>query len=242
MFDKGNLIVIKYKKYFIIYYLFLFSGLPFFSVFFFKLYLFYKISNTNLFFLVFFIFFSFFSLFIYHDMFTKFFSKKKEVLVKKKKLQLTGSLFIVVLFNLLFNLSFFFLFFLVSKPSYFRSNKFRKHIKKAFVLRSHPQKLGYVDRVRITTPRKPNSAKRKTLRVFYYHFIKKSITYIPGGPHNLKRNSKVLVRGRGPRDTPGVYTSCIRGKCDLIALVHKSKRRSIYGVKLDMINKNFSYK
>ena len=119
--------------------------------------------------------------------------------------------------------------------------KFRKHIKKAFVLRNHPQKLGWVDRVRITTPRKPNSAKRKTARILYYHFIKKSISYIPGGQHNLKRNSKVLVRGRGPRDTPGVYTSCIRGLLDLIGLYHKTKRRSIYGVKKDYINKNISY-
>ena len=119
--------------------------------------------------------------------------------------------------------------------------KFRKHIKKAFVLRSHPQKLGWVDRVRITTPRKPNSAKRKTARILYYHFIKKSISFIPGGPHNLKRNSKVLVRGRGPRDTPGVYTSCIRGLLDLMGLYHKTKRRSIYGVKKEYINKNVIY-
>lgn len=123
-----------------------------------------------------------------------------------------------------------------------KKNSFRKHIKKAFVLRGHPQKLGWVDRVRITTPRKPNSAKRKTVRVLYYHYIKKSISYVPGGPHNLKRNSKVLVRGRGPRDTPGVYTSCLRGKCDLFALLFKTKRRSIYGVRLKFIDKNFSYK
>lgn len=123
-----------------------------------------------------------------------------------------------------------------------KKNKFRKHIKKAFVLRNHPQKLGWIDRVRITTPRKPNSAKRKTARVLYYHFIKKSITYIPGGEHNLKKFSKVLVRGRGPRDTPGVYTSCLRGQLDLMALFHKSKRRSIYGVAKKFINKNISYK
>jgi len=127
------------------------------------------------------------------------------------------------------------------QQSTIKSLRFRKHVKKAFVLRNHPQKLGWVDRVRITTPRKPNSAKRKTVRVLYYHFIKKSITFVPGGPHNLKRNSKVLVRGRGPRDTPGVYTSCIRGLLDLMALVHKSKRRSIYGVKKDDINKNVTY-
>lgn len=122
-----------------------------------------------------------------------------------------------------------------------KKNKFRKHIRKANVLRDHPQKMGWVDRVRITTPRKPNSAKRKTVRVLYYHFIKKTISFIPGGPHNLKRNSKVIVRGGASRDTPGVYTSCIRGLLDLIALLHKTKRRSIYGVKKMYIDKNVIY-
>lgn len=101
--------------------------------------------------------------------------------------------------------------------------------------------MGFINRVRITTPRKPNSAKRKTVRVYYYHFIKKSISYIPGGKHNLKRNLKVLVRGRGPRDTPGVYTSCIRGKFDLHPVFVKGKRRSIYGVKKIYRNSEFIY-
>jgi len=129
--------------------------------------------------------------------------------------------------------------------SFLKLNKaklfFRKIIKKAFVLRGHPHKMGYVDRVRITTPRKPNSAKRKTVRVLYYHYIKKSISYVPGGYSNLKRNFKVLVRGRGPRDTPGVYTSCIRGRFDLIPLYRKSKRRSIYGIKKILYNKDYLY-
>lgn len=126
---------------------------------------------------------------------------------------------------------------LTKQQSFYKNNKFRKHIKKAFVLRNHPHKLGFVEKLRITTPRKPNSAKRKSVRVFYYKDITKTISYIPGGDHNLKKNFKVLVRGRGPRDTPGIYTSCIRGKFDLEAILHKTKRRSIYGIKKILVTK-----
>ena len=110
-------------------------------------------------------------------------------------------------------------------------NYFKKPHKQCRILQENPQKLGIVDRVRITTPRKPNSAKRKTVRVEYYHLIKPSISYIPGSGHGLKKNSKVLVRGRGARDLPGVYSSCIRNKYDLNGVLYKTKRRSIYGVK-----------
>lgn len=110
-------------------------------------------------------------------------------------------------------------------------NFFKKPHKQCRILQENPHKLGIVDRVRITTPRKPNSAKRKTVRVEYYHLIKPSISYIPGAGHNLKKNSKVLVRGRGARDLPGVYSSCVRNKYDLQAVTHKTKRRSIYGIK-----------
>jgi small subunit ribosomal protein S12 len=128
---------------------------------------------------------------------------------------------------------------LTKQQSFNKKNRFRKHIKKAFVLRGHPHKMGFVDKIRITTPRKPNSAKRKTVRVCYYRFIKRSVSYVPCGDHNLKKNFKVLVRGRGPRDTPGVYTSCLRGKLDLEALLYKTKRRSIYGIQKKFINKNY---
>lgn len=110
-------------------------------------------------------------------------------------------------------------------------NFFRKAHKQCRILQANPQKLGIVERVRITTPRKPNSAKRKTVKVDYYHLIKPSISFIPGAGHNLKKNSKVLVRGRGARDLPGVYSSCIRNKFDLQGVLFKTKRRSIYGIK-----------
>ena len=49
---------------------------------------------------------------------------------------------------------------------------FRKAYTRTRILQKMPQKLGLVERVRITTPRKPNSAKRKTVKVIYFHLIK----------------------------------------------------------------------
>lgn len=93
-----------------------------------------------------------------------------------------------------------------------------------------PQKKGQVTRIRITTPRKPNSARRKTAKVKITN-KKTPISYIRGGQHNLKRFSTVLVHGKGPKDLPGVYSRCIRGKFDLNPLHLKKRRRSIYGTK-----------
>lgn len=93
-------------------------------------------------------------------------------------------------------------------------NVFKKPHNTANQLRDNPHKKGQVYRVRINTPRKPNSARRKTLKLKFTNKLR-PVAYVPGGIHPLKRFSTVLVRGRGPRDTPGVYLSAIRGKFDL---------------------------
>lgn len=97
-----------------------------------------------------------------------------------------------------------------------------------------PQRLCVVVKVRIVTPRKPNSARRQAVKVFIFstkEFMKKYLTaYIPGAGHNLRKHSNVLVRGGGARDLPGVRYSCIRGVLDLQGISSKTKRRSIYGV------------
>lgn len=106
---------------------------------------------------------------------------------------------------------------------------FRKPYKVARIMRCKPQNEGVVVRVRITAPRKPNSARRKTLKLrLRIKLI--SITYVPGGGHNLKKFSKVLIRGKGARDLPGVYTTAIRNKKDLEPAASRKKRRSIYGI------------
>lgn len=92
-----------------------------------------------------------------------------------------------------------------------------------------PQRRGYALRVRITTPRKPNSARRATVKV-KLSSKRGVVAYIPGKGHNVRKHSDLLIRGRGARDLPGVYYSCIRGVLDLAGVNYKTKRRSIYGV------------
>lgn len=99
------------------------------------------------------------------------------------------------------------------------------------VLKGSPQRKGVVMRLRICTPRKPNSAKRPCVKLRLTS-KRRTIAHIPGSGHTLRRYSKVLISGQGPKDLPGVHYTCIRGKFDCEPLSHKTKRRSIYGVKL----------
>lgn len=105
----------------------------------------------------------------------------------------------------------------------------KKPYKLARIMRCKPQNEGTVVRVRITSPRKPNSARRKTLKL-KLNIKLTSITYVSGGNHNLKKFSKVLIRGKGARDLPGVYTTAVRNKKDLEPASYRSRRRSIYGI------------
>lgn len=98
------------------------------------------------------------------------------------------------------------------------------------VLTRCPQKKGQVKRIRITTPRKPNSARRKTVKLKITN-KKEPVSYLRGIGHTLKRFSTVLIMGKGARDLPGVYSRCIRGKFDFAPLYLKTRRRSIYGMK-----------
>lgn len=113
---------------------------------------------------------------------------------------------------------------------FFKQNFFKLPHKTSRFLRHNAQKKGQILRVKVNTPRKPNSARRKTIKFKCTNKLK-PVAYIPGGKHNLKKFSTVLVRGRGPRDTPGVYLSAIRGKFDFGPAEKKTKRISIYGIK-----------
>jgi small subunit ribosomal protein S12 len=85
-------------------------------------------------------------------------------------------------------------------------------------------------RLRICTPRKPNSARRPVVKL-KLSSRKKALAHIPGKGHNLRRHSRVLIHGTGARDLPVVNYTCIRGVYDFSPLFSKRKRRSIYGVK-----------
>jgi len=102
-----------------------------------------------------------------------------------------------------------------------------------------PQKRCVVQRLRICTPRKPNSARRPVAKVRLSN-KKRALAHIPGtglGPegdkmgNNLKKFSKVLINGNAARDLPVVNYTCIRGVLDFSPVTKIKRRRSIYGLK-----------
>lgn len=108
--------------------------------------------------------------------------------------------------------------------------------KKNPILGEQPQIKGVVVKVRITTPRKPNSARRPVVKTLLSS-KKQRVAHIPGKGHNLRKHSEVLISGVGARDLPGVHFSCIRGVYDLSPVTGKIRRRSIYGVKKQDLSK-----
>jgi small subunit ribosomal protein S12 len=105
----------------------------------------------------------------------------------------------------------------------------KKHHKITPALMQCPQVRGTVVRLRILTPKKPNSARRPVVKVKLVN--KRRLTaHIPGIGHTLRKHADVLIRGGGARDLPGVRYSCCRGVYDLHGVLRKRRRRSIYGI------------
>ena len=105
-----------------------------------------------------------------------------------------------------------------------------KSKSKNAALKHNPQKRGVCTRVFTTTPKKPNSARRKVARVRLVNGIEVT-AYIPGEGHNLQEHSIVLVRGGRVRDLPGVRYKIIRGAYDCAAVQDRKQARSRYGAK-----------
>ena len=102
---------------------------------------------------------------------------------------------------------------------------------KSPALKSCPQRRGVCIRVYTTTPKKPNSAIRKVVRVRLTSGFEITAS-IPGIGHNLQEHSVVLIRGGRVKDLPGVRYRIIRGTLDTSGVKGRSKSRSKYGVKL----------
>lgn len=97
-------------------------------------------------------------------------------------------------------------------------------------LKGDPQVKATVMRVRVVTPKKPNSARRPVVKSLTMDETRIT-AHIPGIGHNLRRHSNILIRGGGARDLPGVRYTCCRGVFDFAGVLHKIRRRSIYGVR-----------
>jgi small subunit ribosomal protein S12 len=97
-----------------------------------------------------------------------------------------------------------------------------------------PQRKGVVYKIATMSPRKPNSAKRTFAKVRVLISKKKIFAKIPGiGDHFLQAHSVVLIRGHGPKDSPGINYNLIRGLYDFnkVELFGRRNRRSKFGVK-----------
>jgi len=109
--------------------------------------------------------------------------------------------------------------------------KFNTYKSKTPALQKCPQRKAVCLKVYVTSPKKPNSAKRKIAKLKVTNSMQ-TIAYIPGEGHNLQEHSVVLVRGGAVKDLPGVKYHLVRGKYDLSSVVNRQKARSKYGTKL----------
>lgn len=101
-------------------------------------------------------------------------------------------------------------------------------------LEGAPNKKGVVYRIAVTSPRKPNSARRTFAKIRLPSNGRRVFAKIPGiGSHFLQPHSVVFVRGHGPKDTPGVNYYLVRGIYDFnrLELYGRRQKRSKYGVK-----------
>lgn len=109
-------------------------------------------------------------------------------------------------------------------------NRSRSH--RAF--KGAPHRKGIIYKIATMSPRKPNSARRTIAKVRLVFNDRRIFAKIPGlGEHRLQSHALVLVRGHGPKDSPGINYHLIRGLYDFHNRENygRQHRRSKFGVK-----------
>jgi small subunit ribosomal protein S12 len=98
-----------------------------------------------------------------------------------------------------------------------------------------PQKKGVVSKIRVVSPKKPNSARRKVakLKLSTGKFV---LAKLKGQGHNLQSFSNVLVSGGRANDLPAVRFTMIKGALDFNwqETISRKKSRSKYGIPKDL--------
>jgi len=105
---------------------------------------------------------------------------------------------------------------------------------KSRALDGAPHRKGIIYKVAVMPPRKPNSARRTFAKVRLIINNRRIFAKIPGiGDHFLQNHALVLVRGHGPKDSPGINYHLIRGLYDFhrLEVYGRRNRRSKFGVK-----------
>merc|ERR1712157_78261 len=111
-----------------------------------------------------------------------------------------------------------------------KRRKRKKKLNKVPALNQCPQKKGICSKLVLRTPKKPNSALRKIVKLRLTN-RKIVYAYIPGEGHNLQVYSTVVIRGGRVKDLPGIKYHLIRGKIDFSGLSTRRTSRSKYGTK-----------
>lgn len=93
-----------------------------------------------------------------------------------------------------------------------------------------PHKKVTVVKLRIMTPRKPNSARRKIAKVKLKNG-KIISAYLPGEDQMLSEYAVILIRGGRTKDLPGLHYKVVVGLLDSKVPTNRKKKRSRFGIK-----------
>merc|ERR1711920_25467 len=118
----------------------------------------------------------------------------------------------------------------LSKVKRKKKKKKKKKRNKTPALDFCPQKKGICVKIFTRTPKKPNSATRKLVKLKLSN-RKKINAYVPGEGHTLQEYSTVLIKGGRIKDLPGIKYKLVRGKYDFLGLKSRKTSRSLYGTK-----------
>ena len=111
-----------------------------------------------------------------------------------------------------------------------KGRKKKRKLNKTPALEKCPQKRGICSKLVLRTPKKPNSALRKIVKLRLSN-NKRVYAYIPGEGHSLQEYSIVIIRGGRVKDLPGIKYHLVRGKLDFSGISSRKTSRSKYGKK-----------
>jgi len=116
------------------------------------------------------------------------------------------------------------------------AKKYGKRVRRCRVaaLVGAPHRKAVIKKIAITTPRKPNSAKRRYAKITVIKTGKVVHAKVPGiGKPEIQEYSVVMFEGGSPKDTPGVNYTLVRGKLDFDKEEEfkRRKSRSKFGLK-----------
>jgi small subunit ribosomal protein S12 len=103
------------------------------------------------------------------------------------------------------------------------------------MLGKFPQRKSICLKVLTMSPKKPNSANRRVLKVKLTSCSVALTVKIRGEGHTLQQHSSALIHNAMIKDLIGVSSVAVRGKYDLSGVSNRRSSRSLYGVKIKAV-------